>query len=165
MEGNNTAPFFIGQDVVCIKTCVSKRDSSFIIKEGDRFKVKGQQLCACGMWYIDVGLTHHYKGTRCTRCGSRENTSVLSVASQLLAPIEYRTVEICKEVLDSLPKITEERSDVVVKPATVTNLHQQLLDSIDDMIALLPSLPEEIQQEYSELISRMIDKTKQLITE
>lgn len=163
MEGNNTAPFEIGETVVAVM-------GGHDIVKGNEYVVLGTNRSCC-VWHVDVGVKIPFNAVcRCKHCGFDSPVSrgdVWWLAHKMFARIQRdHELEVEKEVLDSLPKITEERADPLVlkpKPATVTNLHQQLLDSIDEMIELLPSLPEDEQEEYATGIKNMIEKAKQLI--
>lgn len=125
MEGHNTAPFEIGQDVIAVRT--RKNAKGIGIVKGKEYKVLDLYQCpACKEWHVDIGLRCEMFGKKI--CPSEQhimNTPdcYVLVASGHLAPVKRKPdeIEICKEVLDSLPKITEERSDTIPKPQTVNN--------------------------------------------
>lgn len=162
MEGNNTAPFRKGQKAVSLV-------NGYQTPKGKVVTILDCFFQGCN-WFVDIGLISPVSFTLKCRCGKAHIVNVDAGKSfcpeaVCFAPIETRTheLEIEKEIFDSLPAITEESLDVVVKPETVTNLHQQLLDSIDEMIALLPSLPEDQQDYYTDKIRGMIEKANELV--
>lgn len=164
MEGNNNAPFEKGQKVVAINDgwmsySLSGRKKMF--SKGDVFIVLGVEFCC--KWRVDVGFISDAPPCGCGFCGHSTGDIALACA-KLFAPIQRRLMEISidKEVLDSLPKITEERSDVIVQPQE-SEVKNQLLDTIDEMIALLPTIPVAQRFEYAQKVSEMINRTCKLI--
>lgn len=161
MEGNNTAPFEVGETVIAVMSGVH-------IVKGQEYIIQGLKKLCC-KWLVDVGVNVPYDTQfRCIDCKREfdaKEGGIWWLTHKMFARIKRISaeLEISKEVFDSFPKTTKEGLDVVVKPQTVTNLHLQLLESIDEMIELLPSLPEDEQDYYTVKIRGMIEKANGLI--
>lgn len=158
MEGNNNAPFTEWQKIV------RTGESNSFVKKGEVYTTHACYRCpVCGKWSVTL------KEFPVDNCWPFDCCVVLLQSpshrggfAKNFAPIERRSVEIDKEVLDSLPKETQERSDVVVKPQEVS-VQNQLLDTIDEMIALLPQIPIEQRLAYADKIVEAINRTCKLI--
>ena len=84
--------WYIGQEIVCIKT-----HSKGIVKKGESYFIKGLQKanCTCGYIEIDVGIqkfSHQY----CKRCGFRkpEPTLIFWFNESLFAPLDFDISEL-----------------------------------------------------------------------
>lgn len=123
MEGNNNAPFREGQKIVRTGKSVQG-----IIK-GNIYTSEGCIRCPnCNTWHTairELPITKVAAKTMGCKCGlvlkgnEIQKVKYYTGLCENFAPIERNQISIEKEVLDSLPKITEERSDV--KPQTVNN--------------------------------------------
>lgn len=80
-EANNIPPFFVGQEVVCIK------DHSWgVVKKGQEYKVLAiKQSPCCGSWRVDVGIYNPAGGSRC-KCGHVIYTTTCWIGAVLFAP-------------------------------------------------------------------------------
>lgn len=120
MEGNNNPKFCKGQRVVALQDAYAKIEGVRVkvISKDEEFRIK--DIWFCCTWRVDVGLLHSGTAPCCDVC-RMQNGNAMWAPEELFAPVDSRehSISIEKEVLDSLPKITEERSDV--KPQTVNN--------------------------------------------
>lgn len=167
MEGNNNAPFSEGQKVIALlPSSRLKIEKGQTVTVGVCFK----RECRCKRWSVGLVEAAGMASSDisiCCMCGqsySHPGMNYLMCDYKYFAPIKRTPFEISisKEVLDSLPKETQERSDVVVKPQEAS-VQNQLLDTIDEMIALLPQIPIEQRFAYADKIVEAIDRTCKLI--
>lgn len=85
-------PFYIGQEVVCIKT-----HSQGVVKKKDKLRVFAiKQSDCCGMWLVDVGVRLDYNGTQGCVCGSTTifDHPIWWLCASLFAPIDEGFEEI-----------------------------------------------------------------------
>jgi hypothetical protein len=76
-----TPPFYVGQEVVCVKD-----HTQGIIKNGQVFKVTSLVRICCG-WNVTIGIQSRSALTRCGDCGSvASQGSEWQFASYLFAP-------------------------------------------------------------------------------
>jgi hypothetical protein len=82
--------WYIGQDIVCIKTAVSG-----LVKEGEIFTIKGLQtsFCLCNEVEINVGVKHERPYVRCGDCGVIVASKSLDLffSESLFAPLDTLT--------------------------------------------------------------------------
>lgn len=77
---NKIPPFFVGQEVVCIKD-----HSRGVVKKGEEFKVLAIRKICCG-WFIDVGINVEIIAWTCSVCGFRGFYNEYWLGTRLFAP-------------------------------------------------------------------------------
>ncbi len=121
MEGNNNEPFAIGEKVVALKSS----SNGLVIKDRIYTVAYCAQCEKCKNWFVGLlEISSDEDVSECNTCIADVNHKGLFYRCgrvKYFAPIkrDLADVAIEKEVLDSLPKITEERSDTILKPHTV----------------------------------------------
>ena len=119
MKDNSTAPFKVGQRVVCIKSHSLK-----IVVKGNTYPIKGLSKCKCGSWSVDIGEIISKKKwdyLRCYGCGVLEkNEGTMWFASALFAPIQEQYTDATAEIIEKF-KQTDEVPDKSLIPEIVNN--------------------------------------------
>ena len=82
--------WYIGQEIVCIKTHSHK-----VVKSGEIFTIKNLSICGCKTILIDVGIITTSKNGICGVCNSNyELFNTWWLSERLFAPLEYNQDEI-----------------------------------------------------------------------
>ena len=127
-HSSSNPPFFVGEEVVCIKS--AKNDYGRVVK-GKHYFVDEIRQCKCGKWIVYVGLFPQKKSSvyvRCS-CGNRwRHKGKLGVNAKLFAPIISKSIyaDATEQILKDFPLEVGGVQDVPQKTVSTRNIPQTI---------------------------------------